>query len=104
MTGRSVTHSYTWRDVRDFRALDLAVGDVFVKPGCGTAYYVGRDGSIRGAGLIHAMSLDGTAWTVVAREGDLITCRAADGREVTERTPESAHVLRVHPGTQRGGE
>lgn len=94
-----MTHPYTWKDVRDFRARDLAVGDVFVKPGHGTAYFTGRDGSVRGVGW---QELDGDAWTVIARKGDVITCRAADGREATESIPETARVL--YAGAQRGGE
>jgi hypothetical protein len=90
-----MTHPYTWEDVRDTPARSLAAGDVFVKPGMGIAYHVATDGRVRGAGLAHGMPLDGTAWTVIAREGDVTTCRASDGREVTEAIPESAHVLRV---------
>ena len=88
-----MTHPYTWKDVRDVPARDLAVGEKFVKPGAGTAYFSAADGSVRGAGW---QELDGTAWTVVAREGDVTTCRAADGCEITETIPPTAHVLRVY--------
>jgi hypothetical protein len=90
-----MTHPYSWEDVREVPARSLAVGDVFVKPGMGAAYYTSSDGRVRGAGLVHAMPLDGTAWTVTAREGGATTCRAEDGREATAAIPEHAHVLRV---------
>jgi hypothetical protein len=87
-----MTHPYTWKDVRDVRAQSLAIGETFVKPGMGTAFYSGSDGRVRGAGW---QELDGTAWTVIAREGDVTTCRADDGREATQAIPSTAHVLRV---------
>jgi hypothetical protein len=89
------SHGYTWNDVRSVPVGDLAVGDVFVQPGAGVAYYVADDGRVRGAGLAVAMELDGTAWTVTARDGSLITMRSGDGREISEVAPTSARVLRV---------
>lgn len=89
---------YTWDDVRDVPATSLAVGDVFVTPGVGTAYTVGPDGRVRGVGLTYALPLDGRAWTVTAREGDATTCRSSDGREVVARIPKGARVLRVTGG------
>lgn len=87
-----MAHAYAWKDVRDSAPNDLRVGDVFVNPGTGTGYYVAGDGAVRGAGW---QPLDGVAWTVTAREGDALTCRADDGREITEVIPLTARVLRV---------
>jgi hypothetical protein len=89
-------HGYDWSDLRDRPARDLAVGDVFVSGlGAFTAYTVGRDGQVRP--LMGCEPPGGTAWTVTARDGDVITCRGHDGRVETQEIPERAHVLMVEP-------
>jgi hypothetical protein len=88
-------HGYTWGDAREVKASALAVGDVFVKPGMGSAYFVSQDGRVRGAGIAWEMPMDGTAWTVVDRDGDTTTCRSHTGETKTADIPEGARVLRV---------
>lgn len=91
-----MTLPYGWEAVRAVPARSLAVGDVFIQPGAGTAYREAPDGRVHGIGW---EPLDGTAWTVTARKGDTVTVRAADGREITATIPEGARVLRaVDPG------
>jgi hypothetical protein len=85
-------HGYTWDQVRERPAADLKVGDTFVRPGTGTAYRTCKDGSVRGVGW---QDLDGTAWTLIAREGDTTTARSHDGREASQAIPPGARVLAV---------
>ncbi|MEV7814235.1 hypothetical protein AB0P05_26445 [Streptomyces flaveolus] len=88
-------HGYTWSDVRKASATELKVGDTWVAPGAGTAYFEARDGRVRGAGLVHAMPLDGIAWTVMALDRGVVTARSHDGRERTEAIPADARLLFV---------
>lgn len=89
-----VAHGYTWADVREVQAADLAVGDVFITPGMGTGYYTYTDGSAKGAGWAE---LDGTAWTVTARDGMDITAVSHTGKEAHQTPREGKRVLRVTP-------
>lgn len=86
-------HGYGWDDLRERPARELAVGDVFISPVAFAAYTTGRDGRV--AGVIGCGGPRGTAWTVVARDGDVTTCRSHDGREQTQEIPERARVLKV---------
>lgn len=79
----STDHPYTWGDVRQRPADELAVGDTWVNPGTGAAYFAGEDGRVHGAGLVHEMPMDGIAWTVTAREGKRITARSQTGATLT---------------------
>jgi hypothetical protein len=88
-------HGYTWEDVRQRVAADLKVGDTWVIPSTGTAYFTAPDGRVRGAGLAHPMPLDGVAWTATARKGDMVTARSHDGREATKPIPAHARLLLV---------
>ncbi|MFH8483020.1 hypothetical protein [Streptomyces sp. NPDC018055] len=89
-------HGYTWADAREVKARELKPGDVFVKPGTGTAWTTATDGTVRGAGIAFAMELDGTAWTVVSRTADTATCTSHTGQTLTDAPmPESCRVLRV---------
>ncbi|MFI1203536.1 hypothetical protein ACH4VR_29590 [Streptomyces sp. NPDC020883] len=88
-------HGYTWGALRDTQAAKLRVGDIFVQPGLGTAYRVRSDGKVYSAGIAWGMKLDGTAWTVTARDGNTITARSHTGRTVTDTIPPTTHVLRV---------
>lgn len=89
-------HGYGWDDLRERPARDLAVGDTFVSPAAFSAY--GVDGA---TGRVFCMfgweGPRGTAWTVVARDGNVTTCRGHDGREETAEIPEGARVLVVTP-------
>ncbi|MFE6000413.1 hypothetical protein ACFQ6C_26690 [Streptomyces sp. NPDC056454] len=90
-------HGYTWADAQEIKARDLKPGDVFVKPGTGTAWTTATDGTVRGAGIAHAMELDGTAWTVVSRTADTATCTSHTGQTLTDAPmPDASRVLRVH--------
>ncbi|MEV6421761.1 hypothetical protein [Streptomyces sp. NPDC051662] len=89
-------HGYTWADAREIKARDLTAGDVFVKPGTGTAYTTATDGTVRGAGIAFGMELDGTAWTVVSRTADTATCTSHTGQTLTDAPlPDTSRVLRV---------
>ncbi|MFJ1742456.1 hypothetical protein ACIOG4_27755 [Streptomyces microflavus] len=94
-------HGYTWADIREIPARDLTVGDVFVKPGTGTAYTTSKDGTVRGAGVAFGMELDGTAWTVISRTADTATCTSHMGRTLTDAPmPDTSRVLRVEEGRE----
>ncbi|MFI7089511.1 hypothetical protein ACIBUR_38735 [Streptomyces anulatus] len=100
-TSLTVPHGYIWADAREIRARDLAVGDVFVQPGTGTAYTTSKDGTVRGAGIAFGMELDGTAWTVVSRTSDTATCTSHTGRTLTDAPmPGTSRVLRVKEGRE----
>lgn len=89
-------HGYTWADAQEVKARDLKVGDVFVKPGMGTAYTTATDGTVRGAGIAFGMELDGTAWTVTSRTADTATCTSHTGQTLTGALmPDASRVLRV---------
>lgn len=88
-------HGYAWGDVRQRPADELAVGDTWINPGTGAAYYVGEDGHVRGAGIAHEMPMDGIAWTVVEREGKRITARSQTGATLADEFPAGHLVLRV---------
>lgn len=90
----------TWDDVRNVSAHTLAVGEMFIQPNTGTAYFTDAEGRCAGVGW---MPLDGVEWTVTVREGDAITCRAADGREITTTVKASARVLRAVDPALVGG-
>ncbi|MER7487935.1 hypothetical protein ABTY20_18910 [Streptomyces sp. NPDC126497] len=89
-------HGYGWDDLRERPARDLAVGDTFVSPAAFSAY--GVDGT---TGRVFCMfgweGPRGTAWTVTARDGGLVTARSHDGIEVTQELSERARVLVVAP-------
>ncbi|ANZ13359.1 hypothetical protein O1L44_30330 [Streptomyces noursei] len=88
-------HGYTWADVRRRPAADGQVGDVFVVPGVGTAYEELSDGVVRGTGVAVGMPLDGVAWTITARSGDMMTAKNHRGERHTELVKAGAYVLRV---------
>jgi hypothetical protein len=86
-------HGITWEQVRERPANQLREGDTWVDPGMGTAWWTRLDGSVCGVGW--AVELDGTAWTVVRRNGEQVTGRSHRGRESTARIPAGSTVLRV---------
>jgi hypothetical protein len=88
-------HGYTWGDAREIKAADLKTGDVYVNPGPGAAYTVDRDGRVRGARIAWGIPMDGTAWTVVARQGRTVTAVSHTGRMVQSELSRTACVLRV---------
>lgn len=88
-------HGYTWADAREIKAIDLKTGDTFVKPGLGAAYVAGSDGCVPGAGIAWESPMDGTAWTVVARQGKSVTAVSHTARMVSDELPPAARVLRV---------
>lgn len=98
----SKDHPYTWGDVRQRPADELAVGDTWVNPGTGAAYFAGEDGRVRGAGLVHEMPMDGIAWTVTAREGKRITARSQTGATLTGEFPAGHRVLVVTEEARAG--
>jgi len=83
---------YTWQQLIEHQAVDLQIGDVFIVPAPGTAWYASADGSVRGAG-IWALSPGGTAWTVCGRDNG-VSARCHDGREATEAPRGSVLLLR----------
>ncbi|MGW2213279.1 hypothetical protein [Streptomyces sp. NPDC001781] len=88
-------HGYGWDDLRDRPATELTVGDTFVSGlGAFTTYWVDKGGRVRGHGYEPPR---GTAWTVVARDGDRITARGHDGREAAEAFRAGQRVLKVVP-------
>lgn len=91
----STQHPYTWGNVRSRPADELAVGDTWINPGTGAAYFTDKDGRVRGAGLVHEMPMDGIAWTVTAREGKRITARSQTGATLTGEFPAGHRVLVV---------
>lgn len=84
--------SIPWSRVRRRPAAELVVGDTWVVPLSMTTYWAAPDGTVRGDSW-HPLA--GTEWTLVARDGDQVTARADDGREVTDLMPARAQVLRV---------
>lgn len=91
-------HGYTWGDVRQRPADDLSVGDTWVNPGTGAAYFTDKDGRVRGAGIVHETPMGGTAWTVEAREGKRITARSQTGATLSGEFPARHYVLIVTEG------
>lgn len=89
----SVRHGYTWADLRERPAAELAVGDVFVTVDAFVAYSVTRDGQVRPR--MGGVTPGGTAWTVTVRDGDGVTARSHDGFVRVNRVPEGARVLLV---------
>jgi hypothetical protein len=85
-------HGITWEQLRESPASELRPGDTWVNPGMGSGWWTLRDGSVRGLGLAE---LDGTAWTVLDRDGDWIKARSHGGREAEGSVPRHASVLRV---------
>lgn len=84
-------HGYTWKDVRERSADELAVGDTLVNPGAFSAYRTDQEGHVRPVSLA---PLDGYAWTITARDGNTFTARRHDdGREETAAMPEGQRVL-----------
>lgn len=86
------TYSIAWDRVRRRDASALRVGDTWVVPAPFTTYHANRDGAVVGHGC---EPLTGTAWTVLAHDGELVTARSHDGRQTTEPLPANARVLRV---------
>lgn len=91
----STENPYTWADVRQRPADDLAVGDTWVNPGTGAAYFADKDGRVHGAGIAHEMPMGGIAWTVEAREGKRITARSQTGATLAGEFPAGHFVLVV---------
>ncbi len=89
-------HGFVWNDLWQTPASALTVGDTFVKPGMGAAYWTHPNGSVSGEGVL-SLQVAGIAWTVVARDGDRLTIRDHDG--VTEQTVNlgNSPVLAVLP-------
>jgi hypothetical protein len=98
----SKDHPYTWNDVRERPADELAVGDTWVNPGTGAAYFSGKDGRVHGAGLVHEMPMGGIAWTVTAREGKCITARSQTGATLSGEFPAGHRVLVVTEEARAG--
>lgn len=91
----STEHPYAWGDVRQRSADELAVGDTWVVPGTGTAYFADKDGRVRGAGIAHELPMDGIAWTVTERDGKRITARSQTGATLSGEFPVGHRVLVV---------
>lgn len=91
----STEHPYTWGDVRQRPADDLTVGDTWINPGTGAAYFASKDGRVHGAGLVHEMPMGGIAWTVTAQEGKHITARSQAGAVLSGEFPAGHQVLVV---------
>ncbi|HEX8108482.1 MAG TPA: hypothetical protein VF516_12200, partial [Kofleriaceae bacterium] len=85
---------YEWSNVRQIPASSLEVGDEFIKPTTGSAFTSHGDGEVQGHGF---QPLEGTKFTVTAREGNTITARDESGRELTQTIPgdRQPNVLRV---------
>lgn len=98
----STDHPYTWGDVRERPADGLAVGDTWINPGTGAAYFTGKDGRVHGAGIAHEMPMDGIAWTVEAREGKRITARSQAGATLAGEFPAGHRVLVVTEEARAG--
>jgi hypothetical protein len=93
----STDHPYTWNDVRLRSADGLAVGDTWINPGTGAAYFADKNGRVHGAGIAHEMPMGGIAWTVTAREGKRITARSQTGATLAGEFPNGQRVLTVVP-------
>jgi hypothetical protein len=93
----STDHPYTWSDVRLRSADGLAVGDTWINPDTGTAYFADKNGLVHGAGIAHEMPMGGIAWTVTAREGKRITARSQTGATLAGEFPNGQRVLTVVP-------
>jgi hypothetical protein len=93
----STDHPYTWNDVRLRPADGLAVGDTWINPGTGAAYFADKSGRVHGAGIAHEMPMGGIAWTVTAREGKRITARSQTGATLAGEFPDGQRVLTVVP-------
>lgn len=91
----STEHPYTWGDVRQRSADDLAVGDTWINPGTGAAYFTDKDGRVRGAGIAHETPMRGIAWTVESREGKRIMARSQTGSTLSGEFPAGHQVLVV---------
>jgi hypothetical protein len=98
----SPPHGYTWADLTERPAETLAVGDTFVAPGFGDAWFVGTDGSVWGAGPWAPAAPGGTAWTVLRLDASSITARSHDDREATE-TPKGKVLLVNRPHDDPAG-
>lgn len=85
-------HGYDWADLRERPARDLNVGDTLVQPATFAAYWVGEDGRVAPIGW---QGPRGTAWTVTARNGDVVSAHSHDGCVETKAIPEGARVLLV---------
>lgn len=85
-------HGYGWDVLRRTPSSELAVGDVWVSPGLGAVYRESADGRVRGHGWAPP---EGTAWTVTTRDGDRVTARSHDGRELTDTVRADVGVLLV---------
>lgn len=99
----STEHPYTWGDVRERPADGLTVGDTWVNPGTGAAYFTDEDGRVHGAGLVHEMPMNGIAWTVTAREGKRITARSQTGATLAGEIPPGQRILAVVTKGVRAG-
>ena len=91
---------YTWQQLIERQAADLRIGDVFVVPTPGTAWYARADGSVRGVGT-WALSPSGSVWTVCGRVNG-ISARSHDGREATETPRGSVLLVRRSAGMNAG--
>lgn len=91
-------HGYGWEDLRRRPLAELAIGDTWVVPGEFAAWRESDDGHVRGTFGYEGPR--GTAWTLTARDGDRVTARSHDGREVTDTVQpgEQISVLAVVPG------
>lgn len=86
-----------WADVRSVDPSELKVGDMTITPAVGTAYHTAPDGTVRGAGIAWEMPLEGTVFTITGIDGDAFTSLRADGREMTQKVPVGARLLRITP-------
>lgn len=91
----SKDHPYTWGDARERPADELTVGDTWINPGTGAAYFTDGDGRVHGAGIVHEIPMGGIAWTVEAREGKRITARSQTGATLAGEFPARHRVLVV---------
>lgn len=71
------------RDLQPVEASTLNVGDTFVRLASMRDYRSPLEDTVEGRRL-----------TVVSREGDMVTARTSDGREISQQIPPGARVLR----------
>ncbi|MEU8199508.1 hypothetical protein AB0C10_37565 [Microbispora amethystogenes] len=89
-----------WDKVRHVPASALQVGDTWVVPEAFTSFWAAPDD---GVWRYPWQPPTGTAWTLLAREGNRVTARRDDGLERSEWMPVHTPVLHMEREQTGGG-
>lgn len=89
-----MSFTIAWDKVTYRPLADLQPGDQWVRPAPFTIFWVSADGNTV-AGNSWWMPLTGQLITLIARNGDQITTRDADGTNVTVHSDPRTQVLRL---------